>query len=501
MPEPPDGNTWKNHMTINIYNTMTGRKAPLSLLEEGHVKMYVCGITAYDYCHIGHARSALVFDMMVRYLRHQDYKVTYVRNFTDIDDKIIKRSQEQNTSCQELSERFIQKFHEDMEQLDVQMPTLEPKATEHIPHIIALIEQLIVKEYAYQVEGDVFFRVTKFKDYGKLSGRNLDEMQAGARISINEAKENPMDFALWKSSKPDEPTWESPWGPGRPGWHIECSAMSKEYLGGDFDIHGGGKDLIFPHHENEIAQSVCATGQSFAKTWIHHGFVTIKDEKMSKSLGNFLTIREVLQETDPEALRLLIFSTQYRNPLDFSTTTMEDAEAGLQRLYSCIFEITQLPENGRPGKPGLAQAEEQEIIATLSNRFHEAMDNDFNTAQALGHLFEAVKVLNRIRQTLPGKPATSDLTLLRQGADDIKRLANIIGLLMEDPHGFEKRKQEKFLQKNQLNPADINDLINQRNEARNAKDWQKADELREQLHNMGIELLDGPEGTSWKVKF
>ncbi len=487
-------------MTIQIYNTMTGRKAPLSLLEEGHVKMYVCGITAYDYCHIGHARSALVFDMMVRYLRHRDYTVTYIRNFTDIDDKIIKRAQEQNTTCEELSERFIKKFHEDMEQLDVQKPNLEPKATEHIPHIVSLIEQLIEKEYAYQVDGDVFFRVTKFKEYGKLSGRNLDEMQAGARISINDAKENPMDFALWKSSKPGEPTWESPWGPGRPGWHIECSAMSEEYLGGNFDIHGGGKDLIFPHHENEIAQSVCATGHNFAETWVHHGFVTIKDEKMSKSLGNFLTIREVLEETDPEALRLLVFSTHYRNPLDFSTDTMENAETGLQRLYSCILEIDQLPDNGKQGKPGLAKEEEQELIESLSNRFHEAMDNDFNTAQALGHIFEAVKVLNRIRQALPGKPANTDLELLQQGADAIKKLANIIGLLVEDPVCYGKRKQEKFLTANNINPADIDEMITKRNEARKAKDWQEADALRDRLQDMGIELLDSPEDTTWKVK-
>ncbi len=282
-------------MSIQIYNTRTGNKTELKPLEGNHVKMYVCGITAYDYCHIGHARSALAFDMIYRYLLYRGYKVTYVRNFTDIDDKIINRAQEQGTTTEELSERFISMFHEDMAQLGVASPTIEPKATEHVQEIIDMITGLIEKGMAYQMDGDVYYAVEKFKDYGILSKRSLDDMQAGARVEVNEKKRNPMDFALWKSSKPGEPTWESPWGPGRPGWHIECSAMSKKYLGDSFDIHGGGKDLIFPHHENEIAQSMGATGSPFVNIWVHHGFVTIKDEKMSKSLGNFLTIRDVLE--------------------------------------------------------------------------------------------------------------------------------------------------------------------------------------------------------------
>ena len=487
-------------MTITFSDTLTGKKIPLAPMEEGHVKMYVCGITAYDYCHIGHARSALVFDMVYRYLQHRGYQVTFVRNFTDIDDKIIKRAAEQNTSTVELSERFIDMFHEDMDRLGILPPTLEPKATEHIPQIIKLIDDLIQQGFAYQEGADVYFSVAKFDDYGRLSGRNLEEMQAGARISVNESKKNPMDFALWKGSKPGEPTWDSPWGPGRPGWHIECSAMSREYLGDEFDIHGGGKDLVFPHHENEIAQSCCATGKPFARAWIHHGFVTIKDEKMSKSLGNFLTIREILERFDPEVLRQLVFSTHYRNPLDFSSDAMESAASGLNRLYGCLAEIAQLPEQGAEGKPGIASKNEQEKLQSLTERFQEAMDNDFNSAQALGIMFEAVKDMNRIRQALPGKPAASDLALLRQSAAKLRELSAILGLLVEDPIAYSKRKQEDFLKTQNLDKAAIEELINKRNQARAAKNWQEADACRDQLQDMGIDILDSAHGTTWKVR-
>ena len=487
-------------MTIEIFDTKSGRKAPLVPLEAGHVRMYVCGITAYDYCHIGHARSALVFDMMVRYLRHRGYRVTYIRNFTDIDDKIINRAREQQTTPEELAERFIRMFHEDMERLGVAAPTLEPKATEHLPQIITLITQLIERGMAYQSGQDVFFRVDRFKDYGALSGRNLEEMQAGARIAINEAKENPLDFALWKGSKPGEPTWESPWGPGRPGWHIECSAMSREYLGDTFDIHGGGKDLVFPHHENEIAQSCGATGAAFANLWVHHGFVTIKDEKMSKSLGNFLTIRDVLARYEAETLRLFIFSTQYRNPVDFSEEAMAAAETGLRRLYACLAEIALLPETAGTDKPGLATQSEQKKIKGLAEQFQEAMDNDFNTAQALGLLFEAVKTMNRIRQALPRKPAGSDLTLLRQGAESLRGLATILGLLGENPLCYTQRKQTDFLKEHGLDAATIEGLIEQRNAARVAKNWQQADALRDRLQKLGIEIQDSAGFTTWKVR-
>ncbi len=487
-------------MTLIIYNTESGKKVPLEPLEKGHVKLYVCGITAYDYCHIGHARSTLVFDMIVRYLRFRNYKVTYVRNFTDIDDKIINRAQEQHTTTEQLANKFIQAFHEDMESLGVAPPDLEPRATEHIPEIIEMIEILIEKGYAYQQGSDVYYRVDRFKSYGRLSGRNLDDMKAGARISINEKKQNPMDFALWKGSKPGEPIWDSPWGPGRPGWHIECSAMSRKYLGDSFDIHGGGKDLIFPHHENEIAQSEGATGKIFVQTWIHHGFVTIKDEKMSKSLGNFLTIRDILAQYPTEVLRFFIFSTHYRSPIDFSQTAMRDAESGLDRLYTCLAEIANLPNRGVEDKPRSAGKKNITKIISLADRFVKAMDNDFNTAQAMGHIFEVVKSLNIIRQGLPNDPCTEDLQLLHQGAGTIRELAAIMGLLLEDPRIYIEKKQQKILARLEIDPTEIDSLIQDRSKAREQKNWVLADEIRDKLSALNVDIKDGAEGTTWQVK-
>ena len=487
-------------MQIIIYDTKSGRKTPLQTITPGQVKLYVCGITAYDYCHIGHARSALVFDMIVRYLRYRGLDVNFVRNFTDIDDKIIKRAQEQNTTPEELAERFIVKFHEDMDRLNVIRADHEPRATEHIPAIIKIIEELIAKGLAYQSGNDVYFAVDKFPNYGTLSGRTLEDMVAGARISVNENKTNPMDFALWKGSKPGEPTWESPWGPGRPGWHIECSAMSRELLGNTFDIHGGGKDLIFPHHENEIAQSEGASGEPFAKYWIHHGFVTMKDEKMSKSLGNFLTIREVLEQFEPEVLRLFVFSTHYRTPLDYSVATLEEATSGLDRLYGCLAAINDLPDHGSDSAKAIASTKETQKIRTLTDRFHKAMDNDFNTAQGLGHIFDAVKTLNRIGQNLAPCPAETDLALLREGAATIKTLAGSMGLLSENPSIYIEAKQKKVLDALDMKAGDIDKLISERNAARNDKNWARADEIRDTLLARNIELKDGPAGTTWQVK-
>lgn len=486
-------------MSITIYNTLTGRKEPLRPQVEGEVKMYVCGITAYDYCHIGHARSVLAFDMIYRYLRYRGYRVTYVRNFTDIDDKIINRAQEQQTTSEELAERFILEFYNDMERLGVASPTLEPKATEHVPEIIALIQDLIAKGFAYQAGSDVYYAVDKFADYGSLSGRNLEDMRAGARITINENKRNPLDFALWKASKPGEPVWDSPWGPGRPGWHIECSAMSRKYLGDSFDIHGGGKDLIFPHHENEIAQSEGATGKRFVKIWIHHGFVTIRDEKMSKSLGNFLTIREVLEKYHPEVLRFFIFSTHYRNPLDFSETAMQDAEAGLDRLYNCVADIARLPQADGAKSSAISKKNIQKIDS-LPTRFQKAMDNDFNTAQALGHLFDAVKILNKITHALPGAPNIPDSKFLEKSAMTIKELAGIMGLLNEDPVEYIEKKQARLLAELAVDKAAIEELIRERMDARARKNWTRSDEIRDLLLAMHVEVKDGPEGTTWKVK-
>ncbi len=486
---------------MKIYNTLARKKETFSPLEKGHVQLYVCGITSYDYCHIGHARSGLVFDMVVRYLRYRGYKVTFVRNFTDIDDKIIVRAAEQGVDYGELAERFIDEFYTDMDALGALRADIEPKATEHIPEMIDLIKELIEKGLAYPAGGDVYYRVGKFPDYGMLSGRKLEDMQAGARINVNEQKEDPMDFVLWKGAKPGEPKWESPWGEGRPGWHIECSAMSRKYLGKNFDIHGGGKDLIFPHHENEVAQSVGANACSFANLWMHHGFVTIKDEKMSKSLGNFLTIRDVLREYSAETLRLFIFSTQYRNPLDFSEMALQDAQTGLDRMYECLAQISGLVQAAETGSDSLIGQKDQKKIQSLRQRFEKAMDNDFNSAQALGHLFDGVKVLNKVCRMLANQQGSAeDLELLEQAGATIQELAGLLGVLQQDPVQYLQGKKDALLAAISLSEEEINALIAERNAARENKDWAASDAVRDKLLAHNIELHDGPDGTSWGVK-
>ena len=488
-------------MTIRIYNTLSGKREPLKTLEPGHVKLYVCGITSYDYCHIGHARSSLAFDMIVRYLRYRDYKVTYVRNFTDIDDKIIARAQEQNCSSEELATRFIDEFYVDMDKLGIDRPNIEPKATEHISEMIEIIGELVDKGMAYQAGNDVYYVVDSFPEYGKLSHRNLEDMRAGARVAVNEQKHNPMDFVLWKGSKPGEPTWKSPWGPGRPGWHIECSAMSRKYFGPTFDIHGGGKDLIFPHHENEIAQSEGANGGPFVTTWIHHGFVTIRDEKMSKSLGNFLTIRDILSSYHPEILRFFVFSTQYRNPLDFSESAMQDATSGLERLYGCIAAIDSLNLDGGDEHSQSALTEEDmQKINSLEDRFQQAMDNDFNTAQAQGIFFDTVKTINRGLKNLSTPPAVADIIVLKNTASTLKKLAGIMGLLREDARSFLAAKKQQSLLKINIDEATIKTLIAERDKCRIEKNWSRSDEIRDELLVNNILLKDGPSGTEWSVK-
>jgi cysteinyl-tRNA synthetase len=487
-------------MTIKIFNTLSGKKQPLEPLEPGHVRLYVCGITSYDYCHIGHARSALAFDMIVRYLRYRGLRVTYVRNFTDIDDKIINRAAEQHTTTTELANRFIDEFYVDMDRLGIDRPDLEPKATEHIPEMIDLIAELIAKGMAYPAGGDVYYAVNRFPQYGQLAHRNLDDMQAGARISINEQKHHPMDFVLWKGSKPGEPAWDSPWGPGRPGWHIECSAMSRKYLGDTFDIHGGGKDLIFPHHENEIAQSEGASGKPFVNCWIHHGFVTIRDEKMSKSLGNFLTIRDILDHYHPEVLRFFIFSTHYRNPLDFSETAMLDAAAGLERLYACIAQVEALAKGRQRQGEGNIPPKDIAAIDAIEGRFQQAMDNDFNTAQAQGILFDLAKIINRLCKALPAPPPATDVEVLIREARTMQRLAAIMGILNEDPTAFLQARKEKLLAGLDIDEERILALINERYSCRAEKNWTRGDEIRDELLAHGIELKDGPEGTTWSVK-
>ena len=487
--------------TIQIHNTLSGKKEKLQPLEPGHVKLYVCGITSYDYCHIGHARSALAFDMIVKYLRYRGYKVTFVRNFTDIDDKIIARANEQGTSSSELANRFIDEFYTDMDLLGVDRPDIEPKATEHIDEMVSLISELISKGKAYEAGGDVYYIVDSFPEYGKLSKRNIDEMKAGARISINEQKKNPMDFVLWKSSKPGEPSWESPWGPGRPGWHIECSAMSRKYLGETFDIHGGGQDLIFPHHENEIAQSEGANEKPFVNHWIHHGFVTIKDEKMSKSLGNFLTIRDILNNYHPEVLRFFIFSTHYRNPLDFSESAMQDASTGLERLYECVAAIDQLQISEQSDDAqSVISGKDRKQIDSFEQKFQTAMDNDFNTAQAQGVIFEMVKTINRIHRKLPAIPLKIDVDYLSDAAAMLTRLANIMGLLCEDAQNYLESLKSKRIKDNNIDVKAVDALIEEREQCRVAKNWSRSDEIRDQLLSMNVEIKDGPQGTSWTIR-
>jgi cysteinyl-tRNA synthetase len=492
-------------MDIRIYNTLTNQKEPFEPLQPGKVHMYVCGITAYDLCHIGHARSAIVFDMIYRYLEYLGFDVICVRNFTDVDDKIIKRAQEEGTDSQIIAERYIEAFYEDMDQLGVARPTHEPRATQFISEMIQLIETLIEKGYAYQVGGDVYFAVEKFKEYGKLSKRKLDEMIAGARVAVDESKKNPMDFALWKASKPGEPAWPSPWGEGRPGWHIECSAMSSKYLGSTFDIHGGGKDLIFPHHENEIAQSEAAYGTNIAKYWVHNGFVNINQEKMSKSLGNFFTIRQVLEKHQPEALRLFILSSHYRSPVDFSPESMAEAERGLARLYHTVEQVEELVGD-LPGKGSLPESADTEFnglrhkIETLSQRFQNEMDDDFNTAAALGHVFDLSRALNRFQDGLGAKPKPEEKELLAEGVHRLRECAAVLGLLQQSPEAFFREHRRLSLAALGVSEEEVETMIADRVEARREKNWARADEIRDQLSAMSISVEDKPDGTRWRVK-
>jgi len=486
-------------MSIRLYNTLTRAKEVLEPLEENHVRLYVCGITAYDYCHIGHARSALVFDLVVRYLRWRGFRVTYVRNFTDIDDKIIRRAQETGEGAQALADRFITAFHEDMARLNVLPPDIEPRATGHIPEMIELVRKLLAKGLAYQAGGDVYFAIDQFPQYGALSRRSQEEMLAGARIEVSEVKRHPMDFVLWKGSKPGEPAWPSPWGEGRPGWHLECSAMSRKYLGERFDIHGGGQDLIFPHHENEIAQSHGACGHPPVRLWIHHGFVTIRGDKMAKSVGNFLTIRQVLEEFHPEVLRLFIFSTHYRNPVDYAPEALRDAEAALTRLYECLAAVDRLPAAGEGGR-ATATPEDRERLAGLRARFVQAMDNDFHSAQGLAVLFDGLKLLNRLLYGLPTKADAADLTLLREGAALLRELAGVLGLVGEEPAAWLAARQERLLAASGLGAGEIEDKLAERMEARRRKDFAAGDAIRDWLAARGIEIKDGPAGTTWQVR-
>jgi cysteinyl-tRNA synthetase len=454
---------------VKIYNTMTRTKEELVPIKPAEIRMYSCGVTVYDLSHIGHAKMMVVFDVIARYLRFAGYRVTFVRNFTDIDDKIIRRANEEGVPAREISERYIAAFRRDIAALGVEAPDVEPRATEHVPEMITLIERLVAGGYAYVVDGDVYFEVRRFPAYGKLSGKNLDELLAGARVDVDERKRDPRDFALWKSAKPDEPSWPSPWGPGRPGWHIECSAMAMRYLGPSFDIHGGGEDLIFPHHECEIAQAEAVTHEPFAHYWVHNGFVNLGKAKMSKSLGNTLTIRDILKRHDPEALRLWILGTHYRHLLEWSEERVEEAARALGRLTRLVDDAAGL---GAPA-PSLPSA-----YAGFAARFTGAMDDDFNTPQALGVLFDFARALSEHRDRGLGAPESrADFVA---GVAELVRLARVLGLLQRGGAGGA--------------PAEVARLVDERAQARAQRDFRRSDELRAEIQRLGWLVEDTADG-------
>ncbi len=479
-------------MTLRIYNTLTGKKDVFEPLEKGKVGMYVCGPTVYDTSHIGHARAVVIFDLILRWLKASQYEVLYVRNFTDVDDKIIKKANETGKTSKEISEKYINEFHGEMDALNVQRPSIEPKATDHIQDIIDFIKILINKGKAYHVKGsDVFFSIESFREYGKLSGRNPEDMISGARIAVNDKKKNPMDFTLWKLAKPGEPSWESPWGMGRPGWHIECSAMSYKYLGQSFDIHGGGKDLIFPHHENEIAQSEAAFDKQFVKYWIHNGFIDINHEKMSKSLGNFTMIKDVLKKYHPEVIRLFLLSKHYRSPIDYNENSMDEIITSLDKIYAFL---------ARAYAAGIDFGNNNSYPDGYDwQGFADAMDDDFNSARGMASVFEAVKRGNRILDKKELDISSKMLEEIGIICSDLKKMGQILGILSENPVDYFKAKKYAKLKETSLDSHSIDMLVKERTIARKTKDFARADKIRAELYHMNIILEDGPDGTTWKI--
>lgn len=459
-------------MALKIYNDLTNKKELFQPIQPGKVSMYVCGMTVYDYCHLGHARMIVVFDVVYRYLLAKGYDVSYIRNITDIDDKIINRANENGEPFTELTQRFIDAMHEDMDGLQVLRPTAEPRATGHMDEILTMIEKLIANEHAYVADnGDVYYSVTSFPGYGKLSGKSIDDLQAGARVTPGEQKRNPLDFALWKSTKPDEPAWDSPWGKGRPGWHIECSAMSTTALGDTFDIHGGGADLTFPHHENEIAQSEGATGHHFVNYWMHNGFVRVNDEKMSKSLGNFFTIREILLHFRAEEIRYFILTSQYRSQLNYDEEHLINARGALNRFYTALR--------------GLAEADAAGAGQWV-DAFNAAMDDDFNTPEALAAMFDLAREVNKLR--------AEDESGAAQLAAELKRLGGMLGILQQDPDNWLRGEALA----DGLSDQEVETLVQQRLDARAGKNWAEADGIRDELKAQGILLEDAAGSTSWR---
>lgn len=465
--------------------------------------MYVCGITAYDVCHIGHARAAIVFDVVFRHLKARGYQVTYVKNFTDIDDKIIDRANREGVGIGQISERYIQMHDEDMAALNVLTPTVTPKATAHMAEMIDLIKVLEEKGIAYAVDGDVFFAVGRYPAYGGLSGRKLDEMMAGARVDINDKKRNPLDFVLWKKSKEGEPFWESPWGKGRPGWHIECSAMSRRYLGDTFDIHGGGEDLVFPHHENEIAQSQAATGKPLARYWMHNGFVKINAEKMSKSLGNIFPIRELIKQFHPEVLRLFMIQSHYRSPVDFSEASLKESRTALIRCYAALQSMKEMRAALTlqvQEKPGTIEPEKLAEWEEFKRKFDDALDDDFNTAQALGYVFDAARLINQIMMAAKKMPASAKKAVWDAAAGVFGHFGDVLGIFQSDPGAFFLADRAIEVNKRGLDAARIEMLIAKRQKAREDKDWTLADDIRKELTAQNIALKDLAGQTTWSVE-
>ncbi len=462
---------------MKLYNTVTRQKEEFVPLHPGEVRMYSCGPTVYNYFHIGNARPFIIFDVFRRYMEYKGYKVTFVQNFTDIDDKMIQRANEEGITVKELAERYIEEYFKDADALGIRRATYHPKATEHIEEIIDIIQRLIDKGLAYEVNGDVYYDVEAFKDYGKLSGQNLEDLSLGARIDVNESKKHPMDFALWKSEKPGEPSWDSPWGKGRPGWHIECSAMSMKYLGETIDIHSGGQDLVFPHHENEVAQSEGATGKQFVRYWIHNGYINVDNQKMSKSLGNFFTVRDIAKEFDLECVRFFMLSAHYRNPINFSRELLEQAESSLERIKNAKINLDYMIANASDKE---ATPEHDAILERLNDytkKFEEAMEDDINTADAIAVIFELVREIN---STLTAEAPKS---LLEAAKNQLNFLTDILGIANIESQSLDDN---------------IEDLIEKREQARKEKNWALADSIRDELKAKGIILEDTPQGVRWK---
>lgn len=490
---------------MKIFNTMTGKKEDFIPLIQGKVGMYACGVTVYDYCHIGHARSAVVFDVINRYFRYKGFDIKFIRNFTDIDDKIIKKAKEEHTTWEQVAKKYIDEYYTDMDMLGIARADIEPKATEHIEEMIQIIKGLIEKGFAYEIaEGEnksVYFSVEKFSQYGKLSKKDLNDLLSGARVDVDERKISPLDFALWKASKEGEPWWDSPWGKGRPGWHIECTAMSIKHLGESIDIHGGGADLIFPHHENEIAQSEAFTNKPFARYWVHNGFITIDKEKMSKSIGNFFTIREILEKYDAEIMRFFILSSHYRSPIEFSEDQLKETESALERYYSTLARMEEfISQNAKNDKPALKNVDLinwfNSIVERFRERFEEAMDDDFNTAIATGNAFELIREINRFLDSKPEGQSAAGVII--RAKESLNIVGDVFNVFKRSPYQW---NVDLLRVKNiPFSVSDIDEKINERNTARGNKDWALADKIRKELQEGGILLEDKRDGTSWKVR-